>query len=149
MQFDQILDNGQSDAKPTLGTSGGAVGLLEKLKHLRQFVRRYADSGIFDPDDEVAALMSRRKPDMSAVFTVFRGVVQKIDDDLLKTGRVGVDLEVTPVNRHGERMLSLFDQCLHRLGRTVQDRRGLKDFAAKLDLAQIDAGNVEQIVDKA
>jgi hypothetical protein len=91
MQLDQILNYGQSNTKSAPGTGRGALRLIEELKNLRQFLRRHADSGIFDPDDNIVVQMCRRKPDMPSVLTVCRGIVQKVNDDLLQTGWVSID----------------------------------------------------------
>ena len=91
------------------------------------------------PDDDFAALVSRRQPDVTAVLAVLGGVVEEIDNDLFQAGGVGIDPEIASVDRHFEGVISQFDQCLDRLGGTVEDRGGVDRLAAKLDFAEVDA----------
>jgi hypothetical protein len=75
---------------------------------------------------------------VAAVLAVLGGVIEEVDDDLFQAA----------VDRQNEGMPSQIDQRLDRLSGTVEDRGGVEDFAAELDLAEVDAGDVEQVVDQ-
>jgi len=91
MHFDELLDDRQTDAQAALSAGRRMVDLVEEIKRLRQLFWRDADSGILDPDDDVGALIQRRRPYGAAILAVLGGVVQQVDDDLLETGEISID----------------------------------------------------------
>ena len=89
-----------------------------------------------DPDHDLGPFATGRKPDMPAILAVLGRVVQKVDDDLLKPGRIDIKPEIAAIDGDIEGVAALFDQGPGRKGGTVKDRCGLDDLTAKLKFAR-------------
>jgi hypothetical protein len=79
---------------------------------------------------------------------VFAGVAQQIGEDLLQTGRVGLERQRLLRQRYVQSVLPFFQVGTHPLQAALQHRGKVERPLAQLDLALRDARDVEQVIDE-
>ncbi len=94
MELGERANEREPDAEPSLRTVERAVPLGEQLEHLREQSREDSDAVVPDPKDRLVPFDSGDELDASPDGRVFGGVREEVDEDLLKPGGVGLELQV-------------------------------------------------------
>src|ERR1700732_5139060 len=84
MQFDQLLDDRQSESQPSMSTSCRRISLLKPFENIRQKIRCDAFTGISDADFHVWVEAFKPHVDLSVLGGEFNGIVKEVPENLLK-----------------------------------------------------------------
>src|SRR5882757_972506 len=91
-QFDKSLGNRETQPRPAVLPSGGAVGLAERLKHTGRLFRRHADSRVPYGKLQIHSVRSLFRQGHGhtnlSTFGEFHRIVDKIYQDLTEPQRV-------------------------------------------------------------
>src|SRR5476649_1606039 len=155
-QLDQLAADRQSQTGAAVAPRGGGVGLLEFLEQARDRIGGDADAGVADAEaDQVIALPARPLQPLDAQGDVaalgeLEGVADQVDQHLAQPGRIADDERRQPlaeceIETDAARGGLLFEQADHIFHR----RRQRKIDVLDTQLARLDLGEIEQVVDDA
>ncbi len=148
MQLDDAPRNRQPQPGAALGLGDRAVGLLEFLEQLGLIGRGNSRAGVMDGDAERAA--GGGDPDRHlACVGELDGVADKIEQHLGQPALVAMAGRHVGRNIHLEIKLLLRRQRLDRAEHVVDDVLHRIGGERKLELAGLDLGQVEHVVDQA
>lgn len=89
MKIHKLPDQSQTYAQAVLTGRAAPFHLLEDLENSALLLGRNADAIVADLHDGPVTLLPERKTNLTTGRRVFRGIAEKIADDLGNTGRVG------------------------------------------------------------
>ena len=151
---DQLMANGQPQPCAAVLAAGRTIDLRELFKNDRALVRRNANAGIFDRKLEVRLLLAEFQTlhieqDMPLAGE-FGGVEQQIGQNLAQTQIVGFDQAGCRriVTHHQFQPLAL-GLYRNNTGQTVKLFFQIEDTWHQLQLARLNLGKVEDVVDHA
>src|SRR6202011_3940503 len=84
MQFDQLLDDRQSESQPSMSTSCRRISLSKPFENIRQKIRCDAFTGISYADFHVWVEALKPHVDLSVLGGEFNGIVKEVPENLLK-----------------------------------------------------------------
>src|SRR4051794_20798127 len=108
MQFDQTLNNGQSDSKTSFGTIDGSIALRKQVKDPGQHFFLDSDACVAHPDDDIAHLPRCRQSNSPARIGVLCGIREQIDQDLLQSQWIGLEAKLACRQRYTYFVLAIF-----------------------------------------
>ena len=151
---DELPDDGQPEAGATVAAGGGRVGLGERVEEPALRGGRDARAGVLHDDlDDVLVGPSLGEVDgdvdRAAVGELHR-VRPEVGQDLLPAHGVATDVRRDP-GRHGEPEVQALPAGLgpEQPDRPLDDRAHLEVDQLELELAGLDLGQVEDVVDDA
>ena len=102
MQFNESLDERETDSQSALRPGQRAFGLHEEIKDLRQQSRINADAGIAHADDDLRIFPLAGQPNAASLVRILGGVQQEIADNLGQAHDVAFEKEGLLRQRHME-----------------------------------------------
>ena len=154
-QLDQLLADGQAEAGAAVPARGGAVGLREALEDAACLLRRDADAGVGDRRSAGSARprsVSRRAVDAThdlAALGELDGVADEVDQHLAQAA--GIADAARRARRARREQASSRPFCWARAARSrpalLDDVAEVEIDALELELAGLDLGEVEDVVD--
>src|SRR5580704_5747156 len=91
MQFDQLLDDSQSESKSTMPAGGRRIPLLKAVENVRQELGCDALASINYADLDFCAGVFEQYLDFPILGSELDGVVQKVPENLLQAIRIPGD----------------------------------------------------------
>src|SRR5215831_18765374 len=85
MRFDYQLTQGQPNA------AAADLRRLAEFKHLRPLFRRYAGSGVCEPQNQLVGVLAGGYLDGAALWLSFHGIAQKVVETLAQARAVALD----------------------------------------------------------
>lgn len=82
--LDEVLDDGESEAGPSLVAGAVAIDAVETFEDSGELVSGDADAGVFDFDDSMAGFRAPAECHGTARVGVFDGVAEKVIEDFLE-----------------------------------------------------------------
>ena len=150
--FHEPLGDREPQPSPAVVTGGRSVGLDERRKDCVLVLRGDADTGVADfcPDEHARArdVGDRDRDHHFAVGGELDGVVEQVREDLAEPEAVGDDASGYGIIEAADQLqpLTLCARCEqgHRL---LDDRSQIARRAVQLELARLDLGDVEDVID--
>lgn len=148
-----MMADRQAEAGPAIGAGCGAVGLGEGRENALELVSRDADAGIRDTDFDpvMVRLVSRRTADRDGNrphLCELDGIADQIGQDLTQAGRVGSIPAFGAAIDRGFQLKPFFSaRWAEGRNRPVQRLTKRKLDGLQLDLARLDLGQVQHIID--
>ena len=143
----------QSQAGAAETAGGRAVGLLEDLEDHLLLLRRHADARIADGEvQHDLAVAHRFRPDLEhdlAALGELDGVAHQVDDDLPQAGGIAAEkgghVGTNPAGQFQALAVGAHRQRPHRVAQVLVE---VEVDAIQHDLARLDLGEVEDVVDQ-
>ncbi len=144
VRFDEVLDDGEAEARPAERPRAGGVHPVEPLEDARQVFAGDADPGVADLDLDAARSRGGGDGDVPAVGRVADGVVEHVEQRLAR--RLWVGDQRRAAHRAGERQPRRVGPRLERAPDLFDQRRQRYALRARRPGARLDAREVEQVV---
>ncbi len=149
MQLDQAANESQADSEAAAGAVERMVGLHEKIEDLVLHVGRDADSVVAYLQHGAPVQGTQRDGDPATGLGVLRGVGEQVRDDLFEPRGVSAHQERTLRKGDGQVVTERFDRGKGGLDGERDDRLEVNRRLAQIDMAASDAGDVEEVFEKA
>jgi hypothetical protein len=147
VQFDQLADQGKTDAGTFVATGPGSGHPMEPLEQVRQITGRYPDAGVRDGQFSGAATAGQPHRD-GAVKGELQGVGEQIQDDLLPQIRIHVDLERQGWTVHDQLQPGPLRRRLERAGQPVGEIGQVDRLKHRPGPAGLETGKVQHSIDQ-
>jgi len=99
MQFNQLTDQGETDAETVRPAIRTAPALHEEVKHARKNIRRDPIAVVPNLADGIAILAVHPDANRAACWRVFQGIADQVHKDLFKSDRIRVEQDGLGLDR--------------------------------------------------
>jgi hypothetical protein len=144
----QLPNQRQADAQTALRMIKRTVHLPERVENMREHFPIDADPGIPNPQHDIPPWGFGRQPDPAARLCILGRIIQEVVQHLLQPNWVSVHGYGLPREDDLELVTTLFDGGAHRLDRIGYALRQIQWFLAQVNLAVLDARDLQQIIDQ-
>ncbi len=149
MQPDQLLHERQADAAAFDAAAPGALDTMKPLEQMRQFAGRDAGAGVAHRDVDRLAVGGRTHVDRDlALEGELQGIREKVEDNLLPHVAIDMDGGRQRLAIDAEAKAGAVDGRAERRGQLGGEGTEIHCRKARLRLAGLDAGKIEQGVDE-
>ena len=143
VQDGQPLREGEAEAGAGVFARELAVELHEGLEKLLEVLRRDADAGVPDGEDDLALAGRDLEAEFAAARRELAGVAEQVDEDLLELALVGLD-EADPLADLQRDLLRAQERrLLDQAQAGLAERPHLHFAGLELELARLDLAQVE------
>ena len=149
MQVDQAFHQRQADAQAALAALDRMGDLGKERKDILEHGCCDADAIVADPDQVFGLGKLHGDADAAALVGVLGGIVDQVGKYLRQAQRVGAERRLVDGECHLQRVLRPLYVRTAGLDGALQHRHQVGGFGPEFDLASVDAGDVEQVVDQA
>ncbi len=148
-QLRQLAGNRQPQAGATVTAIGRAVGLAKRLEHHRLLVQRNADTRIAHREGDLPAVVAPNAQPHRTLFGELERVGQEVAQDLLDALTVGEQAgRRLVVDLHVEMQRFFLRLGVEQVLQTLEHPRQVQQFGMDVELAGLDLGDVEDVVDQ-
>ena len=145
MLFDDVLDDGQAQARPLdlAGTAG--IGPVKAFKDALLFIFRDADARVADDEEGLVVVVADIDVDMAARPVVLDGIIEKVHDHFPKQAAVRPYFRIV----HGtvDSDFLFHQDRFHEFYDILNQTAEAQPFGMDLALAVFDAGQVHDFFD--
>src|SRR5260370_19800000 len=116
------------------------------MKNLIEKIGGNSDAGILDGDLSLASLAASGQPNLAALFRIFGGIIEEVSNSLSETGQIAVQMHRFGRHRNRELVPVGIDDRAGGFDGAANDGRQLDEFLAELNLATVNARDIQQII---
>jgi hypothetical protein len=148
VQFEDAPGNGQAESGISSFAVLSLIPVIKTVKNKRQIFRGDAAAGVADAHGDVAVLRAECQPDRPAGGGVAHGVFEKVFDDPLNHGNVGVDKSQALVGLDLNGNLFFTGGQIEFLYHVLRQLADVKRLTAGPGLMRIQFGKFEKRIDQ-
>ncbi len=149
MQFNQLLDQCESHTHAAVGPIKGSAGLHEQLEDALEHIGGDALSRIAHTDHGPLVFPPHGQPDLASSRSVFHGVGEQVDLDLLETGEVTHHDQRSRFDIHNQLLIATVDLRPNHFQCRVDCFAQIAGLHADIDLPLHDPRDIQQIIEQA